>query len=88
LIKALEIIHQQRLLKNTALVQNGHVIGIVITSMGVVLLIIETIQFVKRSREPAMLGNATSSFFSTNLSLAILVILTGLGSVYLMLTAA
>jgi uncharacterized membrane protein YidH (DUF202 family) len=83
--KGLEIIHQQRLLKNEAIAENGHIIGILITSTGVLLLLIETVQFVNRSRQLASLRNAHSSFFSTNLTLASLVILTGIGLIYLML---
>jgi putative membrane protein len=83
--KGLEFIHQQRLLTNKALAENGHIIGIMITSFGVVLLLLETIQFVRRSRQLANLRKATYSFFSTNFILAALVIITGIALIYLMI---
>ena len=82
--KGLEIIHRQRLLTNKALAENGHIIGIMIKSFGVLLLVIETIQFVKRSRQLARLRRITYSFFSTNFILAALVIITGIALIYLM----
>ena len=86
--KGLEIIHRQRLLTNKALAENGHIIGIMITSFGVVLLLLETFQFVKRSRQLARLRRITSSFFSTNFILAALPIITGIALIYLMMTTA
>lgn len=85
--KGIEIIHQQRLLKSEAIAENGHIIGILITSIGVALLLIETTQFVKRSKQLAILRNAASSFFSTNVTLASLVILTGIALIYLMIVS-
>jgi len=84
--KGLEIIHRQRLLTNKALAENGHIIGIMIKSFGVLLLVIETIQFVKRSRQLARLRRTTSSFFSTNFILAALAIITGIALIYLIMT--
>lgn len=83
--KGLEIIHRQRLLTNKALAENGHIIGIMISSFGVMLLLLETIQFVKRSRQLARLRRVTSSFFSTNFILAALAIITGISLIYLMI---
>lgn len=84
--KGIEFIHQQRLLTNQAIVQNGHVIGIVITSSGILFLLLETIQFIKRKRQLAIIKNATTSFFATSVILAVLVMLTGFVLIYLMIT--
>jgi len=83
--KGLEFIHQQRLINNEALAENGHLIGITITFMGMTLLLIETLQFVKRSKQLALLRNAAAAFFSTNVALAALVMLTGIALMYLMI---
>lgn len=83
--KGIEFIYDQRLIANNTIVENGHVLGITITSIGVICLFLETIQFVKRSKKLAALKNKTTLIFSTNLLLAILVSIIGIILIYLML---
>jgi putative membrane protein len=47
--KGFEIIHQQRMLHNEALIRNAHFVGIGLTSFGTLLLFLETLQFVRRN---------------------------------------
>ena len=77
--KGLAIMREKRLLEHATLFQNGHIIGIALILLGTLLLISETVQYVKRSQQLARMKNASFSIFSSNFILSIIVILTGLG---------
>lgn len=83
--KGAAYIHEQRLKKNEAFFNNAHAIGIFLTCLGTVLLIVETIQFTRRSKQLAAMKMSGSSFISTGLALSILVILLGFVIAYLMI---
>ncbi|MEX1202582.1 MAG: DUF202 domain-containing protein [Ferruginibacter sp.] len=82
--KGAAYIHEERLAKNEAFFNNAHVIGIFLTSLGTVLLLAETIQFVTRSRQLANMKMATASLFSAASVLSMIVILLGVFLAYLM----
>ncbi|ULQ53188.1 DUF202 domain-containing protein [Flavihumibacter fluvii] len=75
--KGLAIIHEQRLLKNEALVKNGHFIGLFLTIFGTLLLLIETYTFIRRNRQLAAMKMVKASFFSTGAILSFLVLFLG-----------
>jgi len=83
--KGFEIIHEQRILKNEALIKNIHFIGIGLTSLGTLLLLAETLQFVKRNKQLSAIMNQKYHIFSTNLFLSAMVLLLGLVLDYLMI---
>ena len=83
--KGVEIIHSQRLASGEAWVKHGHFVGLVLTSASTVLLLAESIQFVRRSRQLAAMKKAKFHFISTGLTLAILVMLLGFVLTYLIL---
>src|SRR4030095_8770236 len=84
--KGLEIIHQQRLLKNDDLAEGGHVVGLFLTGVGTILLFTKTTHFVRRGKKLASLKQERFHFFTSTFVLAIVVFLTGLAMMYLMLT--
>jgi uncharacterized membrane protein YidH (DUF202 family) len=84
--KGLEFIHEQTPVTNMALAQNGHIIGIAITSFGIILLLTESIRFAKRSRQLAQMKKSKYSLFSAHTALSVMVILIGFALIYLMLT--
>ena len=83
--KGLAIIHEQRLLRNEALIKNGHAAGLFLTSFGTLLLLVETLEYIKRSKQLAAMKMTRSLFFLTNVVLAFLVFLLGVVLIYLML---
>lgn len=83
--KGLEFIHDRRLLKNATVLESGHIIGIFMTATGVLLLLFETIQFVKRNRYLAGMENSTFSVFSMYVILSAAVMFIGLTLIFLML---
>lgn len=87
--KGLEIIVEQKLLSHKALAglaNMGHIIGIILTSSGTLLLLAETLQFEKRSRQLASMKKERFSLFSTSMALSILVMGVGLGLIYVMIS--
>ncbi len=84
--KGLEFVYERHLLKSQEVLKSGHIIGIFMSLAGLLLLIFETINFVKRSRELSDLKQVQFSFFSIYIQLSILVMLIGLALIYLMTT--
>jgi putative membrane protein len=66
--KGLQIIHEQRMMKGEAWVQNAHFVGLALTVSGTFLLLIETIQFVKRSRQLSKIKKSVFNLFSPGLN--------------------
>ncbi|MFI5155726.1 MAG: DUF202 domain-containing protein [Chitinophagales bacterium] len=87
--KGLEIIAEQKLLSHKALIglaNSGHIIGIILTTSGTLLLLAETLQFERRSRQLAMKKKEKFPNFTTTLFLSILVMLVGLALICVMLS--
>ena len=82
--KGVAFIHEKRVLENAALIKNAHAVGISLTSFGSLLLLVETFQYVRRSRQLAAMKNVRASFFSPGLVLSMLVMLLGIVLIYLM----
>jgi putative membrane protein len=76
--KGFAYIHEQRMASGTAFSKNAHVIGLTLTTAGTILLLIGTIQFVKRTRQLAKMRKR--KFYSIPAAgiLSCLVILLGL----------
>lgn len=85
--KGAAYIHEQRIAVNKAFMNNAHGIGIFLTSLGTVLLLVETIQFTRRNKQLAAMKKANTSFFSTSWVLSVMVMLLGFIMVYLMMWA-
>lgn len=83
--KASAYIHDQRIAKNEAFITNAHGVGIFLTSLGTVLLLAETYQFIRRSKQLAAIKMVKSFFISTGSVLSALVLLLGFVLVYLMI---
>ena len=83
--KGFEIIHQQRILHNEALIRNAHFIGIGLTSFGTLLLFTETLQFVRRNKQLSAIMKEKYHVFSIDVFLSGMVLLLGLTLIYLMM---
>ncbi len=87
--KGLEIIAEQKLIGHKALIglaNTGHILGIILTASGTLLLLAETLQFDKRSRQLAALKKEKFFLLSTTMTLSILVMLVGLALIYVMIS--
>ena len=87
--KGLEIIVEQKLLSHKALIglaNSGHIIGTILTASGTLLLLAETLQFEKRSRQLATMKKEEFPIFTTTLFLSILVMLIGLAIIFVMIS--
>ena len=84
--KGFAYIHEQRVQKDMAMVQNAHFVGLFLTSFGTILLLVETLQFVKRSKQLALMKMRKAYIITASSTLGILVLLLGFLLVYLMLT--
>ncbi|HRI20806.1 MAG TPA: DUF202 domain-containing protein [Panacibacter sp.] len=78
-------IHEQRIASNEAFINNAHGIGIFLTSLGTVLMLAETIHFIRRNKQLAAMKKAKAPFVSTSGVLSAMVMLLGFIMVYLML---
>ena len=83
--KGLELIHEARLVRGDALFRNAHAIGISLTSIGSVLLLIESIAYIQRSRQLARMKNKKSFAMSTPIVLSLLVFLLGIILTYFLI---
>jgi uncharacterized membrane protein YidH (DUF202 family) len=83
--KGLELIHEARLSKGDALFRNAHAIGISLTSIGSILLLIESNAYVHRSRQLARMKNKKSLAMSTPIVLSLLVFLLGISLTYFLI---
>jgi len=81
---ASSLIHQQRLLHNIALVRNGHLIGIFLTTSGLLLLVVETLYYLKRSKQLSMIKKGKLKWFIPGLALSLIVFVLGLFLVVMM----
>lgn len=87
--KGLEIIVDQKLISHKSLIglaNTGHIIGIILTASGTLLLVAETLQFEKRSKQLATIKKEKNSIFTTTLFLSILVMFVGLALIYVMIS--
>jgi putative membrane protein len=75
--KGVAFIHQQRVESGTAWIKNAHFIGLSLTSAGTILLLVETAQYIMRTRQLAKLRKARFYFLSPGTVLSFLVILLG-----------
>jgi putative membrane protein len=85
--KGFEIIHQQRMLHNEALIKNAHFVGLGLTSFGTLLLFIETLQFVRRNKQLSAIMKKGYGVFSIDVFLSGMVLLLGLTLIYLMIAS-
>lgn len=85
--KAALYVHEPRVEGDSAFVNNAHTIGIFLTSIGTVLLLIETIQYIRRSKELAILKKGKPSILSTATILSLLVLLLGCVLLYVITTS-
>jgi uncharacterized membrane protein YidH (DUF202 family) len=73
--KGLQILHQQRLLAGTAIVRNGHIVGLTLTAASCLLLMAVTGYYVQAQRTLAQLQRAPTFRFRPVVAASCLVIL-------------
>ncbi len=84
--KGFAYIHEQRMAIGVAMVKNAHFIGLTLTLTGTVILLIEAIQFIIRSKQLAHMKKSSFFILSKGIVLSFLVVLLGLVLAFLMIT--
>src|SRR5664279_1964441 len=62
--KAMEAIHQARLESGEAFVQHGHLVGMIFTASGTLLMILVTINYLRRNAAYARMKKGRKPFFA------------------------
>ncbi len=83
--KGFAYIHEKRMVSGTAFVNNAHVIGLTLSSVGTILLLFGTIQFIRRNRELVNMKNGKFILVTAAAILSSIVILLGLSLTLLMI---
>lgn len=83
--KLVEIFHNNRLVTGKALISQSHITGIVLVIAGMLSLLVETIYYIRRSRQLKRLRDTKEQKLVHGLLLSVLLFLIGLVLIYFIL---
>jgi putative membrane protein len=80
--KAMEAIHQARLEAGEAFVKHSHLTGMIVTGSGTLLMILVTINYMRRNAAYARMKMGKKPFFAPGFLLSMLTIIIGIAVTY------
>jgi putative membrane protein len=75
--KGIEFIHERRVLSGDAMIESAHIIGITLTSIGSIMLLLQSVTYMIRSYQLARMKKGRFHYITTTIFLSFIVFLLG-----------